>query len=375
MSGIRRVLVVGGGPAGTTAAIALRARGLEPEIVEIEPVWAPLGVGLMLQGPPLRALRSIGLIDACVAAGFAHDEVTMMTARGDVIGVSRSPHVAGPEYPPSVAMSRPALHRVLSERVIADGIPVRLGLTVDAFELRDDGVGVTFSDGSSSSFDLVVGADGLHSRVRALAFPDAPEPELTGQTIWRTTVRRPEDRRTYPIIFGPGGKLGLVPVSEDELYVYLLQTSPTGERPATSEWADLLRGHMAGYNEEVDRIREEVVDPGRVDYRALQALLVPPPWHRGRVVLIGDAVHTTTPHLAYGVGMAIEDSIVLAEEAADAVSAEDALVRFTERRYERCRLVVENSVLLGEWEKHPDTPGADPRRVVEETFAAVAQPL
>jgi 2-polyprenyl-6-methoxyphenol hydroxylase-like FAD-dependent oxidoreductase len=367
-----KVLVVGGGPAGMTAAIALHARGLRPELVEIDPAWAPLGVGLLLQGPPLRALKEIGLIDDCVAAGFPHYDVTFMNPRGDVLQVARSPQVAGPEYPPSLGMSRPALHHVLAARVEADGTPVRLGLTVDRIEERGDDVDVTFSDGSTGAYDLVVGADGLHSRVRELVFEDAPEPRYTGQTIWRTTVRRPPDQRNYPIIFGPGGKLGLVPVSEEELYVYLLQAPPEYERPPAERKAELLRDFMANYNEHVDAIRDQIVDAALVDYRGLQALLVPAPWHRGRVVLIGDAAHTTTPHLAYGVGLAIEDSLVLAEEAA---RGGDALERFMARRYERCRLVVENSILLGEWEQHPDAPDANPGRVVGETFAAVAQPL
>ena len=348
---------------------------MEPEIVELDPAWAPLGVGLLLQGPPLRALRSIGLVDACVEAGFPHHDVTMMTARGEVIAIARSPQVAGPEYPPSVAMSRPALHEVLVDRVAADGTPVRTGLTVDRIEQHGSGVDVVFSDGSAGRYDLVVGADGVHSRVRSLVFGDAPQPRYTGQMIWRTMVPRPEEQRTYPIIFGPGGKLGLVPVSEDEMYVYLLLASPSDERPPRQDWADLLRGSLAGYGELVDGLREQLTDPATIDYRGLQALLVPPPWFRGRVVLIGDAAHTTTPHLAYGVGLAVEDSIVLAEEVASGDDADRSLARFMARRFERCRLVVENSVLLGEWEQHPGTPGADPGRVVEETFAAVAEPL
>jgi 2-polyprenyl-6-methoxyphenol hydroxylase-like FAD-dependent oxidoreductase len=370
-----RVLIVGGGPAGATAAIALRAKGIEVEIVEIERVWAPLGVGLLLQGPPLRALASIGLIDACVAAGFPHEEVTFMNTRGDVLNVTRSPQVAGPQYPPSLAMSRPALHQVLAARVRDDGTAVRLGTTVEAVLHTDRGVEVAFTDGSTGTYDLLVAADGIHSRVRELVFADTPPPRYTGQLIWRTTLRRPAELRNYPIIFGPSGKLGLVPVSEEHMYLYLLQNSAHDDRPDRSRWHDLLREQLAGYNAQVDRIREEIVDPAQVDLRGLQMLLVAPPWHRGRVVLIGDAAHATTPHLAYGIGLAVEDSIVLAEVLAQNASVETALEQFTQRRYERCRTVVENSVLLGHWEQHPEITDADPRRVFEETFAIVAQPL
>ena len=206
-------------------------------------------------------------------------------------------------------------------------------------------------------------------------FDDAPAPRYTGQMIWRTMVPRPEEQRTYPIIFGPGGKLGLVPVSEEEMYVYLLQASPSDERPPTEDWADLLRGSLAGYNERVDAIREELIDPAKVDYRGLQALLVPPPWFSGRVVLIGDAAHTTTPHLAYGVGLAVEDSIVLADEVSRGDEADKALARFMARAATNSAGSSSRTPSSSVSGNSTRTQGADPRRVVEETFAAVAQPL
>jgi 2-polyprenyl-6-methoxyphenol hydroxylase-like FAD-dependent oxidoreductase len=101
---------------------------------------------------------------------------------------------------------------------------------------------------------------------------------------------------------------------------------------------------------------------------------MPSPWHRGRVLLIGDAVHTTTPHMAAGAGIAVEDSVVLAALLAAGGTVPAVLEAFMARRYERCRLVVENSFQLGEWEKTPNAPGANPIPVEQQTIRALAQP-
>jgi 2-polyprenyl-6-methoxyphenol hydroxylase-like FAD-dependent oxidoreductase len=107
----------------------------------------------------------------------------------------------------------------------------------------------------------------------------------------------------------------------------------------------------------------------------LQSLLAPLPWHRGRVVLIGDAVHASTPQLAMGAGLAIEDSLVLAELLDTAGTLEEALHGFGNRRFARCRMVVENSLQLGLWEQHPDDPEADPGGLSGTSWAALAEPI
>jgi 2-polyprenyl-6-methoxyphenol hydroxylase-like FAD-dependent oxidoreductase len=118
-----------------------------------------------------------------------------------------------------------------------------------------------------------------------------------------------------------------------------------------------------------------MTDPERIDRRPLQAILLPPPWYRGRVLLIGDAAHSTTPHLAMGAGIAIEDAAVLGEELGSCDSLEEALEAFMERRFDRCRLVVENSLQLGEWEKNPQDPDADPAGLIDASFAVLAAPF
>jgi 2-polyprenyl-6-methoxyphenol hydroxylase-like FAD-dependent oxidoreductase len=112
-----------------------------------------------------------------------------------------------------------------------------------------------------------------------------------------------------------------------------------------------------------------------VDHRSLNALLVPAPWHRGRVVLIGDAAHATTPHIAYGAGMAIEDSVVLAEDLNRAASVETAFAAFMARRLDRCRLVVETSLQLSEWEVDPPEDRSQHQQLIGRALGALAQPL
>ena len=119
----------------------------------------------------------------------------------------------------------------------------------------------------------------------------------------------------------------------------------------------------------------EVVSPEQIICRPIFSLMLPPPWHTGRVIVIGDAAHTTTPHLASGASIGIEDAVVLARLLQGDGPVAAILQDFTQRRYERCRMIVENSELLGEWEKNPNAPDADTVGVVARSYKALAQPV
>jgi 2-polyprenyl-6-methoxyphenol hydroxylase-like FAD-dependent oxidoreductase len=225
-----------------------------------------------------------------------------------------------------------------------------LGVSVTGLEAAEDSVAVTFSDGTTNSYDLLVGADGIHSKLRGMLFPDAPVPAFTGQGCWRAVVPRPASMDGAEIYVGGPVKAGIVPVSRAEMYMFLLQHVPDNPRMPESEWPSLLAGQLHGFGGALGAIRDQLGAGARINYRPLEKLLLPPPWHRGRVILIGDAAHATTPHLASGAGLAVEDALVLAEFLSSAATVTEALQRFTARRYERCRLVVESSVRLGELE-------------------------
>ena len=370
---MRRVLIVGGGPAGMTAAVALARRGIGSHIVEIEREWSPEGIGLLLQPPTLRALASLDLLEACAAVGYRHDVINLCDGDGAVVFPMSLRPLTRPDDPPAVGISRRALHEVLEARLREAGVEVTLGQTVTRIEQDAGGVEVELTDGSRGRWDLVVGADGINSKVRKLVFGGRGlTPRYAGQIIWRVGLERPHDVSEYLLMQRPGDKVGVVPIARDELYVYCLQTRADVSRPPREELPERFRAALAPYGGVVPRLAAQIVDPAQVDYRGLYALLVPPPWHEGRVLLIGDAAHATTPHVAMGVGIAIEDAVVLAEHLAE----ERPLAAFAERRYERCRLVVESSWQLSVWEQDPAAATEDDRaRLSAETAAALAAPI
>jgi 2-polyprenyl-6-methoxyphenol hydroxylase-like FAD-dependent oxidoreductase len=207
-------------------------------------------------------------------------------------------------------------------------------------------VSATLTDASECAADLVVGADGIHSSVRALLFPDAPVPALTGQGCWRAVLPRPREIEGAQVFVG-AVKAGIVPVSRDEMYLFLLQNVPDNPRMPEERFPELLAAQLIGFGGALGAVRDGLSPESRINYRPLEKLLLLQPWHRGRAILIGDAAHATTPHLASGAGLAVEDALVLADQLASDLPPEDALAAFTARRYARCRMVVENSVRLG----------------------------
>jgi len=357
-----------------TLATALRRTGLRSEIVEINPQWTVLGVGVSLQGPALRAFRMIGLLDQCMQIGFGYSHFKACDAEGNVTATVQMPRLNGPQYPAAMGVMRQALHLVLRQTLVEAQVPVRLGVTVSSFDQDDDGVDVQFTDGTRGRYDLVVGADGATSKIRDMTFGVECRPKYTGQAVWRATVGRPPEVQERCSFFGPRNKAGFNPVSDKQMYVYLVQNLPEFVRIAHNRLPEVMREQLADFGGIIALVRDKITDPGEIVYRPIVSNLLPTPWYRGRIILIGDAAHTTTPHMAAGAGIAIEDSIVLAE-LLSAQPAARVLENFMTRRFERCRLVVENSFMLGEWEKVPDEPGADPAGVLESSLKALAEPF
>lgn len=358
-----------------TAAIALAGLGVECEIAEIATDWRPAGIGLGLQSPALRALKSLELFDDIVAVGRPTSVIDMQTADGAPIAQMPQVNVNAPDDPPFVTMSRETLHRVLEARLRAEGVPVRLGATVASLTELDDGVHAVLTDGAEGRYDLVVGADGLHSKVRSMVLPRAPRPAYAGQVIWRIGVRRPAALERYTIMVAGPTRIGLVPLPGDALYLWMLDATVAPDRPPAERRLALFRERLSAYAGVAPEVLAQVTDGEQVDFRALHWVLVEPPWHAGHVLLIGDAAHASTPHMAWGVGLAIEDCVVLGELVAAGLRGPKLGERLAARRIERARIVVEGSLQLSRWEQEPDLPGADPAGLVARSFAALAEPI
>lgn len=370
--GPSNILIVGGGIGGLTSAIALARHGHRIEVIERDPDWAVYGVGIIQQGNVVRAMKELGLIDDYLDAGFAFDQVDVFIPSGAHVASLPMPKLV-PGYPAGVGIGRRALHKVLGDRAIAAGASVRLGVTATGFDDHGEGVSVTFSDGSAGRYDFVIGADGVYSQTRRMLFPDAPGPEFTGQAVWRYNLERPADVVSLHAYEGPIGA-GLMPLSTDLMYMFLTTPEPDNRRYPREQLAAAMRSKLAGLAPALVALGEQITDNDEVVYKPLEWLMLEGDWHKGRIVLLGDAVHATTPHLGQGAGMAIEDSIVLAEELAKAETVEPAFRAFRDRRFERCNYIVRSSLAICHSQLGKG-PRVEQAKASHDMFVVTAEPI
>jgi 2-polyprenyl-6-methoxyphenol hydroxylase-like FAD-dependent oxidoreductase len=330
-----RILIVGGGIAGLSLAMALRRWDLHPEIVERAEAWGPAGAGLYLIGAATRALGALGLADEAVDKGAVTRVQTFRDHRGNRLA-EVDVHRYWQECGPCFGISRAALHRLLAERIA--GVPVRFGTSVLALRQEGSGVSVELTDGSSESYDLVVGADGMRSIVRRLTLGDS-EPRFRGQVGWRFIARQtPTSPDGWTVYLGAGGAFLVVPIGPDTVYCYADRMAPTPEAEASGWNVSRLRERFRRFGLPVQEMLGQLAladQPHRspIEEAAHEA------WGRGRVVLIGDAAHAMSPNMACGVAMALEDSLALAEIIAQADGATDVAQALARRRSARVRWV------------------------------------
>jgi 2-polyprenyl-6-methoxyphenol hydroxylase-like FAD-dependent oxidoreductase len=363
MAAVRKVLVVGGGAAGAATAILLAEGGVSVDLIDIKPDAGAVGSGITLQGNALRVLRQLGVWDQVRANGFAFDTLGLRAPNpaGSLVAELTDIRTGGPDLPATVGMPRPVLARILVDRAIAAGAKVRFGTTYTTLAQDESGVDLTFADGSTGRFDLVVGADGIRSWTRRMLDINL-ETASTGMGIWRVFTGRPESvTRTDLFYGGPCYIAGYCPTGEDSLYAYLVEDARDRSRLTAEESLAVLRGLSEAYHGPWDDIRATLTDPSTVNYTWFESHVLPAPWHRGRVVLIGDAAHACPPTLAQGAAQALEDAAVLAELLLGAYRLDDGLWQaFTDRRFARASTIVEASLQLCRWllaHERGDVPG------------------
>ncbi|MFB7105594.1 FAD-dependent oxidoreductase [Streptomyces hydrogenans] len=363
MSTPRRVLVIGGGAAGNAATILLRRAGIDVDLVEAKDDWnATAGSGITLQGNALRVLRELGVWEEVKASGFPFGSVGITAPDGTVLHVQRDLRTGGDDLPATVGMQRPRLQQILIDAVRAAGATVRLGTTATILDQDATGVTVRLSDGREHRYDLVIAADGLGSATRAqIGIADKPEP--TGMAIWRVAAPRPARVQHTDLAYGgPAFIAGYCPTSDTTLYAYVVEKNRDRASIPPESYAEEMVRLASAYGGAWPEITATITDPAKVNYTWFDRLLVEGAWHRGRVVLVGDAAHCCPPTMAQGAALSLEDAWVLAQMLIAAETWDDELLQaYYERRISRVRPVVEGSVQIGRWQldgvRDADVPG------------------
>ncbi|BDP43582.1 hypothetical protein DAETH_35510 (plasmid) [Deinococcus aetherius] len=375
MQQVSKVLIVGGGIAGLVAASMLRDRGIGVDMVEMNRAWNAYGVGIIQQGNVVRAMAQAGLLDRYLGAGFPFEDVEFYSPDG--VRRARIPgeRLAGAEYPANMGVRRSTLHETLKEAALEKGTNVRLGVTVEDFDQHEGHVDVTFTDGSTGPYDLVIGADGAYSKVRKLLFGDGYRPHFVGQSVWRHNFpRTPDNDALQTFRDTRGNSAGLVPLSENLMYLYVTTKEPGNPFHPKEELANLMRDRLQHFVGRIAELRGQITDPSEVVYRPMEVTFIDGDWFRGRVLLIGDAAHTTTPHMGQGAGMAIEDAVVLSTLLEKDQPLAQTLREFMDRRFARAKYVQDQSLLICRAEMEND-PTFNHPRVIGEMLHYTAQPI
>jgi 2-polyprenyl-6-methoxyphenol hydroxylase-like FAD-dependent oxidoreductase len=344
MAKVERILIVGGGIAGLTAAIALRQRGFSPELIEREPASQAVGAGIALQPNAMRLLIRLGIGAAVERVGAPLRRFKYCTPQGEILaeidlielwkGVS-----------PFVGVERIQLHNALLSEL--KGTPSRLGAWITSLDQKNDHVFVRFNDERSEDFDLVIGADGVGSTVRSLALSDAA-PSYIGQMVWRSLAPiRQDTPDEVQFWLGDGCFFGLFPVSDKHTYGFGYINDPERRHDPALGRLSRLRERFAGFGGLVKAYLASLECDEQIHCAAIESLELDH-WRKGRVVLIGDAAHASSPMMGQGGCMAIEDAAVLAELLQSSKGVEDALDAYVLRRRARVDWVQRQSGALGQ---------------------------
>jgi 2-polyprenyl-6-methoxyphenol hydroxylase-like FAD-dependent oxidoreductase len=343
MAGIGKLLLVGGGAAGLTAAAALHRHGFTTELVERQQTWHALGAGFLVHANGMRMLRSLGLAEGVMNAGAVVRRWQFCDERGEVLSETDL-EALWRDTGPCIGIERAKLQRALLPGVTK--VRCRLGTAVTSLVQDSCSVSVGFSDGSSSAYDLVVGADGIRSTVRAQILTIAAPSDL-GAMNWRSVAPiRPAGLTALELYLGHGCVFGLVPLGAGRTYGFAYVVQPRLHDPPEGR-LDRLRKRFAAFGV---RVQEYLASVERDDQVICSAMewMESKNWYSGRVVLVGDAAHASSPMMGQGGCMAMEDACVLADELRAAATVESALAGYVSRRTARVKWVQQQSIALAE---------------------------
>ena len=310
-----RVLVAGGGIGGLATAVALRHAGIAATVLERAPRLAAVGAGIQIAPNAVKALRHVDLAEPILAHGTASETFQFRSWTGRVLTHADVGELARRHGAPAVFLSRADLLRTLYE-ALEDGT-VRFGADVVGVDQDARSVTVTLADGSEERADLLVGADGVGSRLRERLFGTG-KPVYAGYQDWRAIVDHvPADfpPATWWMAWGRGGRFGLGHAGPGRLFWFALLNTPEGSTEAAVGGKEGVLDRFAGWTRPIEEVIAATPESA-INWADIRDMRPLKRWSDGRVTLLGDAAHATTPNLGRGAGEAIEDAVVLASRLA-----------------------------------------------------------
>jgi 2-polyprenyl-6-methoxyphenol hydroxylase-like FAD-dependent oxidoreductase len=342
----RRAMIIGGGIGGLAAAIALEQAGWHVEVFEQASELREVGAGLTIWTNGVVALRGLGLEDEVLALAAINHRTEVRSWRGDLLAAASLDDMSRQLGAPSITMLRGDLLAALASCVDANAIHLNARL-VEMVE-HDDGVTARFADGSQHRGEVLIGADGLHSAVRALRF--GPEPlRYAGYTCWRGMITDPAAELEIPCGFeswGRGARFAVQPCGRKRLFWYATQNAPADQ---SDTWQGRKRDVERRFRAWHDPIPAVIEATDSARFLRNDIVDRPPRggWSQGRATLLGDAAHPTTPNFGQGACQAMEDAIVLAAVLAKTTDIEASLKRYERLRYRRTAWITRSSWRMG----------------------------
>lgn len=339
-----QLVILGGGIAGLTAAIALNRIGIKALVYEAAPAIRAVGAGLVLAANAIKAFKKLGIDQAVMAEGRLLDAFSIRDEKGRIITQTDSLASAEKYGADNFTIHRANLHRVLMTFLGPEA--VQTNKCCIHFESRQDKILLAFSDGSSATADFLIAADGIHSAVRKKLQPGA-RVRYAGYTCWRAVIESPSgDWNQTTETWGPQGRFGIAPLAQNQLYWFAcMQAKPNDARLQHFTVQDLL-SRFGSYHDPIPDLLRRTQNEDLI-WNDIADLAPLPRYAFGNILLIGDAAHATTPNMGQGACQAIEDAVILADEIEQGASLPAAFRAFEMRRRARTHYVVRQSRLLG----------------------------
>lgn len=345
-----RVIVIGAGMGGLTAAAALSRAGYEVQVFERARELRPTGTGLSLMSNALQALDEVGIRPNFDGRAVVFESLAFRTRKGKLIRRMEFGRIAEALGQPNLAIHRASLQQALLEQ--ASDCAITLSSTVTRYERTPTGVAVEFTDGRRVEGDVLIGADGFNSVVRRQLLGDEP-PRYAGYVCWRATPHF-----THPVVtpayaahyWGRGQRFGLADIGDGRVYWWGTLNMSEAQARAERNSKPALLQRFAGWADEVQAVIEATPEETISSLPEFDRPFADR-WGEGPVTLLGDAAHPMVSSLGQGAAIAIEDGVVLAQCLRSAADVEQGLRTYEARRLQRTRMMVEAARALSRTEQ------------------------